>query len=110
MKLKTVAGLMMAAGLALPLVSHAADDGDMDRGSPKTWMKDSVITTKIKAQLAASQPSSLAKLHVDTDAEGYVRITGRVDTQADADRAVTVAKTVDGVSWVDSQIKVTGDK
>jgi hyperosmotically inducible periplasmic protein len=109
MKLKTLAALMIATGLALPLASHAAGDGNIDRSSMRVWVKDSVITTKIKAQLAANQPASMAKLHVETDAQGYVRLTGRVNTPADGDRAVAIAKTVDGVTWVDNQIKVTGD-
>lgn len=107
MKLQYIAGLMIAAGLVLPLASHAAGDGDSNRSSARTWVKDSIITTKIKAQLAANQPLSIAKLHVDTDASGYVRLTGQVQSRSDADRAVAIAKMVEGVSGVDNQIKVT---
>ncbi|MDE2455976.1 MAG: BON domain-containing protein [Burkholderiales bacterium] len=110
MKLKTLANILITVGLALPLASRAADDADSDRGGAHAWVKDSVITTQIKAQLAANQPSSLAKVHVDTDAKGYVRLSGRVDTQADADRAVAVASTVKGVYRVENRLAVTGDR
>ena len=106
---KIFAGLMIAAGLTLPLASHAADS-DTDRGSPKAWVKDSVITTKIKTQLAASRISSLAKIHVDTDAKGFVQLTGNVRSNAEAERAIAIARAVEGVTDVDSELKVTGDK
>jgi hyperosmotically inducible protein len=109
MKPKTFAGLMIAAGLALPLASHAADS-DTDRGSAKAWVVDSVITTKIKTQLAAARISSLAKIHVDTDAKGFVQLTGKVGSKAEAERAIAIARTVEGVTDVDSKLVVTGDK
>ena len=109
MKPKTFAGLMIAAGLALPLASHAADS-DADRGSAKAWVTDSVITTKIKTQLAAARVSSLAKIHVDTDAKGFVQLTGRVGSKAEAERAIAIARAVEGVTDVDSKLVVSGDK
>ena len=109
MKLKQLAPIVIAAGLAIPLAGHAAD-ADKDRDGAKVWVKDSVITAKIKAQLAANKPTSLAKLHVDTDSSGVVRLTGSAVTVTDAQRAEAIAKMVDGVTSVDNRIKVNGDK
>lgn len=43
-----------------------------DRAHPMTWVKDSVITTKIKAKLATDHPGSMKHIQVDTDADGVV--------------------------------------
>ena len=44
-------------------------------------------------------------IHVETE-KGVVMLSGFVDSKADADKAVTVAKNVEGVSTVKSAIKV----
>lgn len=105
MKISQIASLLVTAALVAPLAAHAEDK---PAGSAKVWVKDSVITTKIKAELATSKPSSLAKVHVETDANGWVQLTGKVATQADKDRAETTAKAVEGVKSVDNQLVVTG--
>jgi hyperosmotically inducible periplasmic protein len=106
MKISKIASLIVVGALVAPLASYAADS--KPAGTAKVWVKDSVITTKVKAELAASKVSSLAKVHVDTDADGWVQLTGKVATQADKDKAESVAKTVDGVKSVDNQLIVTG--
>lgn len=105
MNLSKFASLIVVGALVAPLASHAEDK---PAGTAKVWVKDSVITTKIKAQLATSKPSSLAMVHVDTDANGWVQLTGKVATQADKDRAESTAKAVEGVKSVDNQLVVTG--
>jgi hyperosmotically inducible protein len=108
MKLKHLAPLMLIIGLATPLVSQGADKGDSDRAAAKAWVKDSVITTKIKTELAANKPTSLAMVHVDTDANGDVTLTGKVDTRAEQHRAEAIARSVEGVKSVDNNLIVTG--
>lgn len=105
MKISPIAPLALAAVLAVPLASHA---DTKPVGATKVWVKDSVVTTKIKAQLAASKVSSLAVVHVDTDADGFVQLTGKVATPAEKDRAESIAKAVDGVKSVDNRLTVTG--
>lgn len=105
MKISQLASLVVVGALVAPLAGHAADK---PAGTAKVWVKDSVVTTKVKAQLAASKISSLAKVHVETDADGWVQLTGKVATQADKDKAESVAKAVDGVKSVDNQLVVTG--
>lgn len=103
MKISHIASLLVTAALVAPLAAHAEDK---PAGTAKVWVKDSVITTKIKAELATSKPSSLAKVHVETDANGWVELTGNVATQADKDRAETTAKAVEGVKNVDNKLMV----
>ncbi len=106
MKMSKLASLLVVAALAAPLAVQAADN--KPAGTTKVWVKDSMVTTKVKAELAASKVSSLAKVHVETDADGYVQLTGKVATQADKDKAESVAKAVEGVKSVDNQLIVTG--
>ena len=105
MKISHIASLLVTAALVAPLAAHAEDK---PAGTAKVWVKDSVITTKIKTELATSKPSSLAKVHVETDANGWVELSGNVATQADKDRAETTAKAVAGVKSVDNKLMVTG--
>ena len=97
-----VAGLLVGAGAL-------AQDADMDRSHPKAFVKDSVITTKIKSKLAAEHLKSLAKIHVDTDMDGVVWLSGTAPSAEAADRAVRIAKDTDGVVNVKSHIDVRHD-
>lgn len=106
MKIATLASLVVVGALVAPLASFAADN--KPAGTARVWVKDSVVTTKIKTQLAASKVSSLATVHVDTDADGWVQLTGKVASQAEKDRAEAIAKAVEGVKSVDNQLTVTG--
>ena len=89
-------------------------DGATDRMADKTAdaasrsgkvVADSVITTKVKADLFKEPELSAMAIHVETE-KGVVMLSGFVDNKADADKAVRLAKSVDGVSQVKSAIKV----
>jgi hyperosmotically inducible protein len=66
---------------------------------------DTVITTKVKADLFKEPELSAMAIHVETD-KGVVMLSGFVDSKADADKAVRLAKSVEGVTDVKSAIKV----
>jgi hyperosmotically inducible protein len=106
MSLKTnVLSLTVMAAL-LGGAAFAQDDVDMNRSHPKAFVKDSVITTKVKTKLAAEHLSSLAKIRVDTDADGVVWLSGTAPTREDAKRAERVARETEGVAAVKSAIEV----
>jgi hyperosmotically inducible protein len=108
MKTTVVAACFVIGALFAPVAVHAAD-GDSDRSHPTAFVKDSVITTKIKAKLAEEKMSSLVHVKVDTDANGAVVLSGKVKTQAQADKAVAIAQGTEGVTSVKSNIKVKKD-
>jgi hyperosmotically inducible periplasmic protein len=83
-----------------------AQDSDRDRDSPKTFVKDSAITAKIKTKLAAEHLTSLARLRVDTDDHGVVWLRGTTKTEEAADKAVEIARNTEGVTSVKSDIRV----
>jgi hyperosmotically inducible protein len=100
---RLLAGSLLVMGVALtPMLSHA----DADGSRPATFVKDSVITTKIKAKLAAEHLASATQLSVDTDNNGVVWMSGVAATQAEADKAVTIARTTEGVNSVKSEITI----
>jgi len=103
------ASLALAAALALPMLSHAADSAGA-KATTKEYVKDSVITTKVKAELAAEKLSSLVKIQVDTDNTGAVTLSGTAANQMAKDKAVSIAQAVKGVTSVDNQIMVVADK
>lgn len=107
MYLKLASSILASAALMLPLAAYPADSG---QSSAATAVKDSVITTKIKAELAAEKMSSLVHISVNTDQHGAVTLGGTANSSSAVDKAVSIAKGVKGVSTVNNQIKVVADK
>jgi len=66
---------------------------------------DSVITTKVKADIFKEPDLKAMAIHVETE-KGVVMLSGFVDSKADADKAMRVARSVEGVTDVQSAIKV----
>lgn len=66
---------------------------------------DAWITTKVKADLLATDGVSGSSINVDTS-NGVVTLTGNVGSSAEADKAVTLARAIKGVVRVDSQLSV----
>ena len=97
-------------GAALAPVAAYAADGDTDRANPKLFVKDSVITTKIKTKLAAEHGGSLKHIKVDTDQNGVVWMTGTANSQQEIDQAIAIAKNTEGVKMVKADLKVQKDK
>ena len=106
---KTLAALFVTAALLAPVVVRAAES-DADRKHPVAFVKDSVITTKVKAKLAAEKMSSLAKVSVDTDRNGMVVLSGNARSQEAIDKAGSIARETEGVTSVQNDIKVKKDE
>lgn len=98
---------LLAGSLLLPVAGHTTDDRTGD--SAKTFVKDSAITTKVKAKLAADRTTSAMKITVDTDNNGVVWLGGTAKTKAEADQAESIAKQTDGVQSVKNMIKIQPD-
>jgi hyperosmotically inducible periplasmic protein len=106
MKTKLAIACLMAGTLLAPIASFAAEDADTARADAKTYVKDSAITTAIKAKLAAEHPASLAQIHVDTDANGVVWLSGTARSQAEIDRVVSIASGTEHVVAVKNHLTV----
>lgn len=106
----TVADKTRAATANMAAKSEvAADKAEVktDAAARKTGavVADSVITTKVKADIFKEPELKSMAIHVETE-KGVVMLSGFVDSKADADKAVAVAKNIEGVTSVKSAIKV----
>lgn len=94
-----------AAVLALPETEPEEQNraqADKSKGESEQPASDTWITTKVKADLLATEDVSGLDIKVDT-VNGVVTLSGRVDSQAQIDKAVSVTRAIKGVSKVDSK-------
>jgi hyperosmotically inducible periplasmic protein len=108
MRYKLATTCFVIGSVLAPVAAYAADS-DTDRSHPATYVKDSVITSKIKTKLAAEHPGSAKHIRVDTDKNGVVWMTGTANSQQEVDQAVAIARDTEGVKSVNSHIKVRKD-
>ena len=69
------------------------------------YVDDSVITTKVKSQLAADDFLKSFEISVETY-KGTVQLSGFVDSQEAVDKAVQIARGVKGVTSVKNDLNV----
>lgn len=103
--MKTILAIcaFMIGTLLVPVAGYPADT-DSSGSSAKTFVKDSVITAKVKAKFAKDKGVSAMHIKVDTDSAGVVQLSGKAKSQAEIDRAVELARSVDGVTSVENRI------
>ena len=103
-----LAGAMGAAVADNPDTNEREDRKMAERESDQP-VNDTWITTKVKADLLTTSDVSGLELNVET-VNGVVSLTGDVDSQEEADRAIAVARGIEGVTRVDSSgIRVRPD-
>jgi len=98
MRFKLAKACFVASALMLAGAGYA--DG------PKTLVKDTVITAKIKADMAKDTKVAARHIEVDTDHKGMVTLSGYASSRDEADRAVSIARTTKGVVSVEDNIKI----
>ncbi len=77
---------------------------DSKESSVKGYAGDTAITSEIKAKLLADDTVPSRHVNVETT-DGVVQLSGTVDSQAQSDRAESIAKAVDGVKSVKNDLK-----
>jgi len=101
---KFLAAAMVA--VALGLSACASRDGDASRRSAGEFSGDAALTTKVKTAIATDVGVKAASnVNVDTY-RGVVQLSGFVDTQDQAQRAVAAAQKVDGVKSVKNDLRL----
>jgi len=108
-RLILIAAVALGVGQFAATYAQMPEDQDRDRSHPGAFVKDSVITTKIKASLAAQHVRSLVHIKVDTDDHGVVWLSGKARHQDDIDAAVAIARATEGVRGVHSDIRLADD-
>jgi hyperosmotically inducible periplasmic protein len=104
MKKFIVASMLAASVVCGPMV--LADESGAASDSSHHYVKDSVITTKVKSKLAAKHLTTLTRIKVDTDENGVVWLSGHAPTQDAVDMATMIAKNTDGVVSVHNDIAI----
>lgn len=111
MRMKSAAlALFVVSAFCLPVqaqegTSKAEPQATQGKESMGETVTDAWITTKVKTDLLATKDVAGSSIDVDTQA-GVVTLNGTVKSQAEADKAVSVAKGIKGVSKVTSKLKV----
>jgi hyperosmotically inducible protein len=109
MKNSFVIGCVIVGSLLAPAVILAADR-DQNESHSEAYVKDSVITTKVKAKLGEDRMSSLFHISVDTDRNGVVYLSGTARSEEAIAKAVEIAHHTEGVTSVRSSIIVKRDE
>lgn len=77
---------------------------DSKNTSVKGYAGDTAITSEVKAKLLADDTVPSRKVKVETT-DGVVQLSGTVESQAQSDRAESIAKAIDGVKSVKNDLK-----
>jgi len=109
MKTKMALTTLAFCSLFITAAVLADKDSDTDRSHPANFVKDSAITTKIKSKLAADHITSLGRIHVDTDKDGVVWLSGTARSQEAIDKAVSIARDTEHVVSVHNDLKIKLD-
>lgn len=92
--IKLITCLFLISIFFIPVIVSAED------ASVGTLVKDSAITTQIKAKILAAENIDSMQIKVETDNNGVVVLTGAVKSEAEKERVHNIAHSVDGVQEV----------
>jgi osmotically-inducible protein OsmY len=87
---------LSAAVLAVTLVSVVGCSSTPKQEGTGEYLDDSVITTKVKAAIFNEPTLKSTEINVETF-KGVVQLGGFVNSQADINKAVEIARSVKGV-------------
>jgi len=91
--------------LGVLLVSFMGCAGTAKKESTGEYIEDSVITTKVKAAIVNEPTLKVSEINVETF-KGVVQLSGFVNSQADINKAVSVARNVKGVVSVKNDMRL----
>lgn len=104
---KIILTTVIAGAFCLPVAMADDYSANSDTSHAESYVKDSVITTKVKSKLAEKHMATLTNIKVNTDSHGVVWLSGKAPTKDASDLAAMIAKDTDGVTSVHNQIVVT---
>ncbi len=96
---------LSAAFLAVSLLGAAGCASTATQEGTGEYIDDTLITGKVKAAIFNEPTLKSAEINVETF-KGVVQLSGFVNSQADINKAVAVARTVSGVTAVKNAMRV----
>ncbi len=103
--MKQITKYFSALFLALTLITVVGCASTSKQEGTGEYIDDSVITTKVKAAILDEPTLKVAEINVETF-KGVVQLSGFVNSQADINKAVEVARGVRGVSSVKNDMRM----
>lgn len=91
--------------LGLLLVSFLGCASTSKQEGTGEYVDDTVITTKVKAAIFNEPTLKSAEINVETF-KGVVQLSGFVSSQADIDKAASLARNVKGVTSVKNSMRL----
>ena len=93
--------------LGILLVSFLGCASTAKQEGTGEYIDDSVITAKVKTEILKDDALKSGEINVEMF-KGVVQLSGFVNSQADIDKAVEVARSVKGVTSVKNDMRVKG--
>lgn len=103
--MKAINKYVGAAVMAVTLLAVVGCESTAKQEGTGEYMDDSVITAKVKTAIFNDPMLKVAEINVETF-KGVVQLSGFVSSQAAANRAVDVARTVGGVKSVKNDMRI----
>ncbi len=105
MQISSLARRVATAALLSSMLALAACASTARTEGTGEYVDDTVITTKVKTAVLNDPNLKSAEINVETF-KGRVQLSGFVNSQADINQAVKVARAVEGVSSVTNDMKL----
>ena len=103
--MKNINKYLTAIFMACTLIAVAGCTATPKQEGTAEYIDDSVITTKVKAAILGDSMLKVAEINVETY-KGIVQLSDFVASNAAADRAVSVTRSVAGVKSVKNDMRL----
>jgi len=97
--------LLLATLLAVAAVSSIGCASTRTAEGTGEYVDDTVITAKVKSAFLGEKGLKVAEINVETF-KGVVQLSGFIESRADADRAIGLARAVSGVTSVKDDMRI----
>ncbi len=101
----TIKPLVLATLLAVAAVSSIGCASTRTSEGTGEYVDDTVITAKVKSAFLGEKGLKVAEINVETF-KGVVQLSGFIESRADADRAIGLARAVSGVTSVKDDMRI----
>ena len=103
--MNTFSKALSAVFLAFALATTVGCASTSQQSGTGEYVDDTVITTKVKAAIFNEPTLKSAEINVETY-KGVVQLSGFVNSQADINKAVSLARSVKGVTSVKNDMRL----
>ncbi|MBU0911062.1 MAG: BON domain-containing protein [Gammaproteobacteria bacterium] len=101
----TIKSLLLATLLAATTISTISCASTRTSEGTGEYVDDTVITAKVKSAFLAEEGLKVAEINVETF-KGTVQLSGFINSRADADKAISLARGISGVTSVKDDMRI----